>query len=90
VAADEGTFVHQLSLAGRTNSDIYSHAPPRCAIGRDGLPPSKILTCLSHYHYDHTANANSSLTRRGWLDDGARRHVCNGAPGTTDRIPTLN
>lgn len=81
----EGTFVHQLSLPDGQTRDITLTRPLGAQLAAIGYPPSKIrYIALSHYHYDHTANANS-FANSTWL---VRRVECDAmfataAPGTT-------
>ena len=81
----EGTIVHQLSLPDGQTRDITLTRPLGAQLAAIGYPPSKIrYIALSHYHYDHTANANS-FANSTWL---VRRVECDAmfataAPGTT-------
>jgi len=77
--------VHHLSLPDGQSRDI----PLIRALGEQlaeiGYPPSKIrYVALSHYHYDHTANANA-FANSTWLVRQEERNAmfATPAPGTT-------
>jgi glyoxylase-like metal-dependent hydrolase (beta-lactamase superfamily II) len=79
------TVVHHLSLPDGQTRDI----PLKRSLGEQlselGYPPSKIsYLALSHYHYDHTANANL-FTDSTWLVRSVERNAmfATPAPGTT-------
>ncbi len=81
----EGTFVHQLSLPDGQIRDITLTRPLGAQLAAIGYPPSKIrYIALSHYHYDHTANANS-FANSTWLVRRVERDAmfATAAPGTT-------
>lgn len=79
------TVVHRLSLPDGQTRDI----PLMRSLGEQltelGYPPSKIrYIALSHYHYDHTANANL-FADSTWLVRPVERDAmfATPAPGTT-------
>jgi len=79
------TVVHHLSLPDGQTRDI----PLMRSLGEQltelGYPPSKIrYIALSHYHYDHTANANL-FADSTWLVRPVERDAmfATPAPGTT-------
>src|SRR6267378_609308 len=79
------TIVHKLSLPDGQTRDITLTRPLGAQLAEIGYPPSKIrYIALSHYHYDHTANANS-FAGSTWLVRRVERDAMFGAtaPGTT-------
>jgi N-acyl homoserine lactone hydrolase len=81
----EGTIVHPLSLPDGQTRDITLTRPLGAQLAAIGYPPSKIrYIALSHYHYDHTANANS-FANSTWLVRRVERDAmfATAAPGTT-------
>jgi N-acyl homoserine lactone hydrolase len=77
--------VHHLSLPDGQTRDIPLMRPLGEQLTELGYPPSKIrYIALSHYHYDHTANANS-FTDSTWLVRRVERNAmfATPAPGTT-------
>ena len=80
-----GTIVHRLSLPDGQTRDITLTRPLGAQMAAIGYPPSKIrYIALSHYHYDHTANANS-FADSTWLVRRVERDAmfATTAPGTT-------
>ena len=79
------SIVHALSLPDGQTRDITLTRSLAAQLGEVGYPPSKIrYIALSHYHYDHTANANA-FTHSTWLVRRAERAAMFAAspPGTT-------
>jgi N-acyl homoserine lactone hydrolase len=79
------TVVHRLSLPDGQTRDIPLMRPLGEQLAELGYPPSKIrYIALSHYHYDHTANANS-FADSTWLVRRVERDAmfATPAPGTT-------
>jgi glyoxylase-like metal-dependent hydrolase (beta-lactamase superfamily II) len=77
--------VHHLSLPDGQTRDIPLIRPLGEQLAEIGYPPSKIkYLALSHYHYDHTANANS-FADSTWLVRPVERNAmfATPAPGTT-------
>jgi N-acyl homoserine lactone hydrolase len=77
--------VHRLSLPDGQTRDIPLIRPLSEQLAEIGYPPSKIrYLALSHYHYDHTANANS-FADSTWLVRRVERDAmfATPAPGTT-------
>jgi glyoxylase-like metal-dependent hydrolase (beta-lactamase superfamily II) len=77
--------VHHLSLPDGQTRDIPLIRPFSEQLAEIGYPPSKIrYIALSHYHYDHTANANS-FADSTWLVRRVERNAMfsTPAPGTT-------
>jgi N-acyl homoserine lactone hydrolase len=77
--------VHHLSLPDGQTRDIPLIRPLGEQLAEIGYPPSKIrYIALSHYHYDHTANANS-FADSTWLVRRVERNAMFAAlsPGTT-------
>ena len=77
--------VHHLSLPDGQTRDIPLIRPLGEQLAEIGYPPSKIkYLALSHYHYDHTANANS-FADSTWLVRRVERNAmfATPAPGTT-------
>jgi glyoxylase-like metal-dependent hydrolase (beta-lactamase superfamily II) len=77
--------VHHLSLPDGQTRDIPLTRRLGDQLAELGYPPSKIkYIVLSHYHYDHTANANS-FADSTWLVRGIERNAmfASPAPGTT-------
>jgi N-acyl homoserine lactone hydrolase len=77
--------VHHLSLADGQTRDIPLIRPLGEQLAEIGYPPSKIrYIALSHYHYDHTANANS-FAGSTWLVRRVERNAmfATPVPGTT-------
>jgi glyoxylase-like metal-dependent hydrolase (beta-lactamase superfamily II) len=79
------TVVHHLSLPDGQTRDIPLTRRLGAQLAELGYPPSKIkYIALSHYHYDHTANANS-FADSTWLVRAVERNAmfASPAPGTT-------
>ncbi len=79
------TIVHHLSLPDGQTRDIPLLRSLRDQLDELGYPPSKIrYIALSHYHYDHTANAND-FANSTWLVRRVERDAMFAAPapGTT-------
>ena len=77
--------VHHLFLPDGQTRDIPLIRPLSEQLAEIGYPPSKIrYLALSHYHYDHTANANS-FAESTWLVRRVERNAMFAAPapGTT-------
>jgi glyoxylase-like metal-dependent hydrolase (beta-lactamase superfamily II) len=77
--------VHHLSLPDGQTRDIPLIRPLSEQLAEIGHPSSKIrYIALSHYHYDHTANANS-FTDSTWIVRRVERNAmfATPAPGTT-------
>jgi N-acyl homoserine lactone hydrolase len=77
--------VHHLSLPDGQTRDIPLIRSLSEQLAEIGYPPSKIrYIALSHYHYDHTANANS-FADSTWLVRPVERNAmfATPAPGTT-------
>jgi len=77
--------VYKLSLPDGQTRDIPLIRPLGEQLADIGYPPSKIkYLALSHYHYDHTANANS-FADSTWLVRRVERNAmfATPAPGTT-------
>ncbi len=77
--------VHHLFLPDGQTRDIPLIRPLGEQLAEIGYPPSKIkYLALSHYHYDHTANANS-FADSTWLVRRVERNAmfATPAPGTT-------
>ena len=77
--------VHHLSLPDGQTRDIPLIRPLSEQLAEIGYPSSKIrYIALSHYHYDHTANANS-FADSTWLVRRVERDAmfATPAPGTT-------
>jgi N-acyl homoserine lactone hydrolase len=80
-----GTIVHPLSLPDGQTRDITLTRSLGAQLAAIGYPPAKIrYIALSHYHYDHTANANS-FAGSTWLVRPVERDAmfATTAPGTT-------
>jgi N-acyl homoserine lactone hydrolase len=80
-----GTIVHHLSLPDTQTRDITITRPLGAQLAEIGYPPLKIrYIALSHYHYDHTANANA-FVQSTWLVRQVERDAMFAAtpPGTT-------
>ena len=80
-----GTIVHRLSLPDAQTRDIALTRPLGAQLAEIGYPPPKIrYIALSHYHYDHTANANA-FVQSTWLVRPVERDAMFAAtsPGTT-------
>jgi len=79
------TVVHHLSLPDGQTRDIPLMRSLGEQLAELGCPPSKIrYIALSHYHYDHTANANL-FADSTWLVRPVEREAmfATPAPGTT-------
>lgn len=79
------SIVHPLSLPDGQTREITLTRSLGAQLGEIGYPPSKIrYIALSHYHYDHTANANA-FTHSTWLVRRVERDAMFAAspPGTT-------
>jgi glyoxylase-like metal-dependent hydrolase (beta-lactamase superfamily II) len=79
------TVVHHLSLPDGQTRDIPLTRSLVEQLTEVGYPPSKIrYVALSHYHYDHTANANL-FADSTWLVRPVERDAmfATPAPGTT-------
>lgn len=79
------TVVHHLSLPDGQTRDIPLTRRLGQQLAELGYAPSKIrYIALSHYHYDHTANANS-FADSTWLVRPVERNAmfASPAPGTT-------
>jgi len=79
------TITHTLSLPDGQTRDIALTRPLGAQLAEIGYPPSSIrYIALSHYHYDHTANA-SSFAESTWLVRKVERDAMFAAtaPGTT-------
>jgi len=79
------SVVHQLSLPDGQTRDILLRRALGEQLSEVGYPPSKIrYVALSHYHYDHTANANL-FAESTWLVRPVERDAmfATPAPGTT-------
>jgi glyoxylase-like metal-dependent hydrolase (beta-lactamase superfamily II) len=77
--------VHPLSLPDGQTRDITLTRSLGAQLAEIGYPPSKIrYIALSHYHYDHTANANA-FAHSTWLVRRVERDAMFAAtpPGTT-------
>lgn len=78
------SIVHVLSLPDGQTRDITLTRSLGAQLGEIGYPPSKIrYIALSHYHYDHTANANA-FSHSTWLVRRVERDAMFAAspPGT--------
>ncbi len=61
------SVVHHLSLPDGQTRDITLTKPLSAQLAEIGYPPAKIrYLALSHYHYDHTGNANA-FAHSTWL-----------------------
>src|SRR5882757_2958566 len=79
------SIVHPLSLPDGQTRDITLTRALGAQLAEIGYPPSKIrYIALSHYHYDHTANANA-FAHSTWLVRHVERDAMFAAkpPGTT-------
>jgi N-acyl homoserine lactone hydrolase len=79
------TITHTLSLPDGQTRDIALTRPLSAQLAQIGYPASKIrFIALSHYHYDHTANANA-FVESTWLVRKVERDAMFAAspPGTT-------
>ena len=79
------SIVHPLSLPDGQTRDITLTRSLGSQLAEIGYPPSKIrYIALSHYHYDHTANANA-FAHATWLVRRVERDAMFAAtpPGTT-------
>jgi glyoxylase-like metal-dependent hydrolase (beta-lactamase superfamily II) len=79
------SIVHPLSLPDGQTRDITLTQSLGAQLAEIGYTPSKIrYIALSHYHYDHTANANA-FAHSTWLVRRVERAAMFGAtpPGTT-------
>ncbi len=79
------TIVHHLSLPDGQTRDIPLLRTLGDQLVELGYPPSRIrYIALSHYHYDHTANANA-FANSTWLVRRVERDAmfATSAPGTT-------
>lgn len=79
------SIVHALSLPDGQTRDITLTRSLGAQLAEIGYPPSKIrYIALSHYHYDHTANAND-FAHSTWLVRRVERDAMFAAapPGTT-------
>jgi glyoxylase-like metal-dependent hydrolase (beta-lactamase superfamily II) len=79
-----GTVVHHLSLPDGQTRDITLNRPLGAQLAEIGRLPSQVgYLALSHYHYDHTANANA-FARSTWLVRRVERDAMFAAtaPGT--------
>jgi glyoxylase-like metal-dependent hydrolase (beta-lactamase superfamily II) len=79
------TVVHHLSLPDGQTRDIPLTRSLGEQLAELGFPPSKIrYIALSHYHYDHTANANA-FSDSTWLVRPVERDAMFATlpPGTT-------
>jgi N-acyl homoserine lactone hydrolase len=79
------SIVHHLALPDAQTRDITLTKPLGDQLAEIGYPPSKIrYLALSHYHYDHTANANA-FAHSTWLVTRVERDAMFAAipPGTT-------
>lgn len=77
--------VHRLELPDGQSRDIDLTLPLGAQLEEIGYPPSSIhFLALSHYHYDHTANANA-FPNATWLVRAAERDAMFAPvpPGTT-------
>ncbi len=80
-----GTVVHTLSLPDGQTRDIPLTRSLGEQLAELGYPPSRIrFIALSHYHYDHTANA-AAFAGSTWLVRRVEREAmfATPAPGTT-------
>jgi glyoxylase-like metal-dependent hydrolase (beta-lactamase superfamily II) len=80
------TTVHRLSLPDGQTRDITLTRALGPQLAEIGYPPPKIrYLALSHYHYDHTANANAFAAGSTWLVRAVERDAMFAAtrPGTT-------
>ena len=78
------TIVHHLSLPDGQTRDITLKRRLGAQLAQIDYPPSKIsYMALSHYHYDHTANANA-FAHSTWLVRRVERDAMFAAtaPGT--------
>jgi N-acyl homoserine lactone hydrolase len=78
-------IVHHLSLPDGQTRDISLTRPLGAQLAAIGYPPPKVrYIALSHYHYDHTANANA-FAQSTWLVRQVERDAMFAAipPGTT-------
>lgn len=78
-------LVHHLLLPGGQSRDIGLTKPLLAQLKQIGYSPDAITyLALSHYHYDHTANANG-LAHSTWLVRKIERDAmfADPAPGTT-------
>jgi N-acyl homoserine lactone hydrolase len=79
------SIVHPLSLPDGQTRDITLTRSLGAQLAEIGYPPSKIrYIAMSHYHYDHTANANA-FAHSTWLVRRVERDAMFAAtpPGTT-------
>jgi N-acyl homoserine lactone hydrolase len=79
------SIVHALSLPDGQTRDITLTRSLGAQLAEIGYPPSNIrYIALSHYHYDHTANANA-FAHSTWLVRRVERDAMFAAapPGTT-------
>jgi glyoxylase-like metal-dependent hydrolase (beta-lactamase superfamily II) len=78
-------ITHHLSLPDGQSRDITLTRTLGEQLAEIGYPPAKIrFIALSHYHYDHTANANA-FAHSTWLVRAVERDAmfATPAPGTT-------
>jgi N-acyl homoserine lactone hydrolase len=83
--ATGSSIVHRLSLPDGQTRDIPLLRPLGDQLSELGYPPSRIrYIALSHYHYDHTANANA-FANSTWLVRRVERDAmfATPVPGTT-------
>ncbi len=83
--ATGSTVVQHLSLPDGQTRDIPLVRSLGAQLSELGYPPPKVkYIALSHYHYDHTANANS-FANSTWLVRRVERNAmfATPAPGTT-------
>jgi len=79
------SVVHPLALPDGQTRDITLTRSLGAQLAEIGYPPAKIrYLAVSHYHYDHTANANA-FAHSTWLVRRAERDAMFAAtpPGTT-------
>ncbi len=79
------TIIHQLSLPDGQTRDITLTRTLGEQLAEIGYPPARIqFMALSHYHYDHTANANA-FAQSTWLVRAVERDAmfATPAPGTS-------
>jgi N-acyl homoserine lactone hydrolase len=84
------TIIHHLALPDGQTRDITLTRPLVAQLAEIGYPPSKIrYIALSHYHYDHTANANAFVDST-WLVRQVERDAMFAAvpPALLDRRHT--
>jgi len=71
---------HRLVLPGGTERDLTMHKTLTPQLAEVGYSVADVTyLALSHYHYDHTANANA-LSRATWLVRQAERDAMFAAP----------